>query len=101
MLTVVECVWSLKTDQLFKSCLSHMRSRWSYSSTNCDDLIIIIVNYADGHHGHHGHHDHHDYHEPPEMQKVGDMGVISLLFFLAGANFWAILGHFWAILGHF
>ena len=46
MLTVVECVWSLKTDQLFKSCLSHMRSRWSYSSTNCDDLIII-VNYAD------------------------------------------------------
>ena len=39
-----------------------------------------------------------------EMQKVGDTGDISLLFFLAGANFWAILGHFWAILailGHF
>ena len=25
----------------------------------------------------------------PEMQKVGDTGDISLLFFLAGANFWA------------
>ena len=39
-----------------------------------------------------------------EMQKVGDTGDISLLFFLAGANFLAILGHFWAILtilGHF
>ena len=39
-----------------------------------------------------------------EMEKVGDTGDISLLFFLAGANFWAILGHFWAILailGHF
>ena len=39
-----------------------------------------------------------------EMQKVGDTGDISLLFLLAGANFWAIsaiLGHFWAILGHF
>ena len=38
------------------------------------------------------------------MEKVGDTGDISLLFFLAGANFWAILGHFWAILailGHF
>ena len=38
------------------------------------------------------------------MQKVGDTGDISLLFFLAGANFWAILailGHFWAIWGHF
>ena len=34
----------------------------------------------------------------PEMQKVGDTGDISLLFFLAGANFWAILGNFWAIL---
>ena len=33
-----------------------------------------------------------------EMQKSGDTGDISLLFFLAGANFWAILGHFWAIL---
>ena len=33
-----------------------------------------------------------------EMEKVGDTGDISLLFFLAGANFWAILGHFWAIL---
>ena len=29
--------------------------------------------------------------------KVGDMGDISLLFFLVGANFWAILGHSWAI----
>ena len=40
----------------------------------------------------------------PEMEKVGDTGDISLLFFLAGANFWAILGNFWAILailGHF
>ena len=36
-----------------------------------------------------------------EMEKVGDTGDISLLFVLAGANFWAILGHFWAILGHF
>ena len=40
----------------------------------------------------------------PEIQKGGDTGDISLLFFLAGANFWAILGNFWAILailGHF
>ena len=36
-----------------------------------------------------------------EMQKVGDTGDISLLSFLAGANFWAILGNFWAILGNF
>ena len=38
------------------------------------------------------------------MEKVGDTGDISLLYFLAGANFWAILGNFWAILailGHF
>ena len=38
---------------------------------------------------------------PAEMQKAAD---ISVLFFSAGANFWAILGHFWAILailGHF
>ena len=45
------------------------------------------------------------------MEKVGDTGDISLLFFLAGANFWAILdnfrailaimGHFWAIMGNF
>ena len=34
----------------------------------------------------------------PEMEKVGDTGDISLLFFLASANFWAILGNFWAIL---
>ena len=37
----------------------------------------------------------------PEMQKAAD---ISVLFFSAGANFWAILGHFWgisAILGNF
>ena len=35
---------------------------------------------------------------------MGDTGDISLLSFLASANFWAIsaiLGHFWAILGHF
>ena len=35
---------------------------------------------------------------------MGDTGDISLLFFLAGANFWAILGNFraiLAILGHF
>ena len=40
----------------------------------------------------------------PEMEKVGDTGDISLLFFLGGANFWAILGNFLAvleILGHF
>ena len=46
-----------------------------------------------------------------EMEKVGDTGDISLLSFLAGANFWAIwgnfrailaiLGHFWAIMGNF
>ena len=39
-----------------------------------------------------------------EMEKVGDTGDIYLLFFLAGANFWAILGNFraiLAILGHF
>ena len=38
------------------------------------------------------------------MEKVGDTEDISLLFFLAGANFWVILGDFWAILailGHF
>ena len=40
----------------------------------------------------------------PEMQKVADAADISVLFFSAGANFWAILGHYWAfssILGHF
>ena len=39
-----------------------------------------------------------------EMQKVADAADISVLFFSAGANFWAILGDFWvilAILGHF
>ena len=39
-----------------------------------------------------------------EMQKVADPADISVLFFSAGANFGAILGHFWAILailGHF
>ena len=38
------------------------------------------------------------------MQKVADAADISVLFFSAGANFWAILGHFWAIwaiLGNF
>ena len=55
------------------------------------------------------------------MQKVADPADISVLFFSAGANFWAILGHFgnfgsflgqfgkfwvinwlfWVILGHF
>ena len=38
------------------------------------------------------------------MQKVADAADISVLFFSAGANFWAILGHLWAILailGHF
>ena len=38
------------------------------------------------------------------MEKGGDTGDISLLFFLAGANFWAIsaiFGNFWAILGNF
>ena len=33
-----------------------------------------------------------------EMQKAADAADISVLFFSAGANFWAILGHFWAIL---
>ena len=39
-----------------------------------------------------------------EMQKAADTANISVLFFSAGANFWAILGHFWAIfaiLGNF
>ena len=36
-----------------------------------------------------------------EMQKVAYAADISVLFFSADANFWAILGHFWAILGHF
>ena len=36
-----------------------------------------------------------------EMQKVADAADISVLFFSAGANFWAILGHFWANLGNF
>ena len=35
------------------------------------------------------------------MQKVGDTGDISLLSFLSGANFWAILSHFGSFLGHF
>ena len=29
-----------------------------------------------------------------EMQKAADAADISVLFFSAGANFWAILGHF-------
>ena len=36
--------------------------------------------------------------------KKRQMQDISVLFFSAGANFWAVLGHFWAIsaiLGHF
>jgi len=40
----------------------------------------------------------------PEMQKAADAADISVLFFSAGANFWAILSHFWAIsaiIGHF
>ena len=32
---------------------------------------------------------------------MADAADISVLFFSAGANFWAILGHFWAILGNF
>ena len=35
------------------------------------------------------------------MQKAADAADISVLFFSAGANFWAILGHFWSILGNF
>ena len=48
---------------------------------------------------------------PAEMEKAADAADISVLFFSAGANFWAVLGHFWqfwvifgpilAILGHF
>ena len=40
----------------------------------------------------------------PEMQNVADAADISVLFFSASANFWAILGQVWAILailGHF
>ena len=39
-----------------------------------------------------------------EIQKAADAADISVLFFSAGANFWAILaisGNFWAILGNF
>ena len=32
------------------------------------------------------------------MQKAADAADLSVLFFSAGANFWAILGHFLAIL---
>ena len=32
---------------------------------------------------------------------MADAADISVLFFSAGANFWAILGHFWANLGNF
>ena len=42
--------------------------------------------------------------KPTEMQKVSDAADISVLFFSAGANFWAILailGHFWANFGNF
>ena len=35
------------------------------------------------------------------MQKIADVSDISVLFFSAGANFWAIFGPIWAILGHF
>ena len=40
----------------------------------------------------------------PESQKRANRANQLVLFFSAGANFWAILGHFWAILailGHF
>ena len=40
-------------------------------------------------------------HLEPEMQKVADAADISVLFFSAGANFSAILGHFWDNLGNF
>ena len=36
-----------------------------------------------------------------EMQNVADAADISVLFFSAGANFWAIVGHFWAISDNF
>ena len=55
--------------------------------SNCEHLLIAVS--AESH---------------AEMQKVADPADISVLFFSAGANFWAILGHFWAILailGHF
>ena len=35
------------------------------------------------------------------MQKVADAADISVLFFSADANFWAILGHFLGHLGNF
>ena len=38
------------------------------------------------------------------MQKAADAADLSVLFFSAGAKFWAILeilGHFWANLGNF
>ena len=39
-----------------------------------------------------------------EMQKAADAADISVVFFSASANFWAILGilgHFWENLGNF
>ena len=36
-----------------------------------------------------------------EMQKAADAADISVLFFSAGANFWAIFGQFWVNLGNF
>ena len=46
----------------------------------------------------------HFYVPSSELQKRANRANQLVLFFLAGANFWAILGHFWAILailGHF
>ena len=37
----------------------------------------------------------------PEMQKAADAADISVIFFSAGANFWAILGHFLANFDNF
>ena len=36
-----------------------------------------------------------------EMQKAADAADISVLFFSAGANFWANLGNFGSFLGYF
>ena len=35
------------------------------------------------------------------MQNATDAADISVLFFSAGANFWAIFGQFWVNLGNF
>ena len=52
----------------------------------CGPEVKVAVVDIDIHHGNGT--------QDTEMEKVGDTLDI---FFLAGANFWAILGNFWAI----